>query len=102
MSGKLVTVAGNFRRHRRRWPLIGAASAAASITVTSRARISAWPSLTASTRRGCMTVSSASARSVSLVILLCRNKKLRYRRGTARRAVSVEILSSAAQLYAME
>jgi len=27
------------------------------------------------------------------------NKKLRYRRGTARRAMSVEILSTAAQLY---
>jgi len=27
------------------------------------------------------------------------NKKLRYHRGTARRAMSVEILSNAAQLY---
>ena len=28
-----------------------------------------------------------------------RNKKLSYRRGTARRSMSVEILSTAAQLY---
>jgi len=27
------------------------------------------------------------------------NKKLRYRRGTARRAMSIEIMSSSAQLY---
>ena len=61
VSESLATVAATGRSRRRRRSV----SAAALISAVSRARISGWPSLTASTRRGSTSVNDVSARSVS-------------------------------------